>query len=538
MKPACAAVLICLAIGCSAGPRESQSQGLGSHRWKVTTQSKDAQASFDDGLAYLYAFNHDEAIRSFKKAVEFDPTCAMAWWGLACANGPHINYPLVDEEHAKAAWKAVSNARALGARGIEVDLIEAQAKRYSVNPNADRAPLDKAYAEAMREVWKRHPRQADVGALFAESMMDLRPWDLWQADGSPHPGTDEILATLETVMQLDPNHPLALHLYIHAVEASPNPEKGDGAANRLRDLTPGLGHLVHMPSHIDVRRGRWKEAIVANQKAVSSDAAYRKRSPRQGFYHVYMSHNRHMLAFASMMRGQSAQATTAIDELIAVIPEDFIQSSAPLIDGFYSMPYEMHLRFGRWDAMLAEKEPRDVFPLTWAIYHYARATALAAKGDVAAARLEQKAFEERRAAIPKDAFFGNNMASDLAGVAEKLLEGELLYREGRDDDALAALREAVKREDALRYDEPPDWIQPTRHILGAALLDAGRAAEAETVYLEDLKRLPENGWSLIGLARSLEAQGKDGSDCRRRFANAWADSDMITTSSCLCLPGK
>ncbi|HZL71220.1 MAG TPA: hypothetical protein VFC86_02070 [Planctomycetota bacterium] len=537
MKYAWAVAGICLALGCAGSPRGSRFEGLGLHRWNVSTLSKDAQPHFDEGLAFLYAFNHDEAIRSFKRAAEADPFCALAWWGVACANGPHINNPTVDESRAKEAWDAVAKARALGPRGVEADLVEAQAKRYSADPKADRAPLDKAYADAMRELWNR-VRTADIGALFAESMMDLRPWDLWKADGSPQPGTDEILATLQAVLRFNANHPLALHLYIHAIEASPYPEKGDDAANRLRDLTPGLGHLVHMPSHIDVRRGRWKEAIVANQKAIAADAAYRRQSPEQGFYHIYMAHNRHMLAFASMMRGQGAQATKAIQDLIAAIPGEFIQSSAPFIDGFYSMPYEMHLRFGRWDAMLAEKEPLEVFPLTRALYHYALATALAAKGDVAAARAEQRVFEGRRSLIPKDSFFGNNAASDLAGVAEKLLEGEILYREGRAEDSFVALREAVKREDALRYDEPPDWIQPTRHILGAALLDAGRADEAEAVYRDDLKRLPENGWSLIGLARSLDAQKKDSSDYHRRFQAAWADADVTTTSSCLCLPGK
>jgi tetratricopeptide (TPR) repeat protein len=532
-----AAALLCLAIGCASGSRGS-TEGLGSHRRPIAAKSPEAQEQFDRGLAYLYAFNHDEAIRSFKKALEADPECAMAWWGIACANGPHINNPMVEPDRAKAAWEAIVAAKKAARSEVERDLIEAQSKRWSETPSPDRAALDKAYADAMREVWKRRPKDAEVGALFAEALMDLRPWDLWKQDGTPQPGTDEVLATLEAIMALNPNHPLALHLYIHAVEASPNPEKADAAADRLRELNPGLGHMVHMPSHIDVRRGRWKEAIEANKKAIAADARYRGWSPDQGFYHIYMAHNRHMLAFASMMRGQSAQATKAIAELVTAIPEDFIQAAAPFIDGFFSMPYEMHLRFGRWDAMLAEKEPREIFPLSRALWHYGRGTAFAAKGNPAGARTEQRLFEEKRKLIAKDQTFGNNLAADLAAVAEKLLEGEILYREGRTEEAFAALREAVAREDALRYDEPPDWIQPTRHILGAALLDAGRAAEAEAVYVEDLKRLPGNGWSLLGMARSLEAQGKVAASFRKEFEEAWRDADIKTTSSCLCLPGK
>ncbi len=547
------AIVLLLPFGCSAGashgspeehsgpPAEVRGDGrfvgLGHYHRSIATESPEAQALFDQGLAFLYAFNHDEARRAFEKAAAADPKCAMAAWGVAVANGPHINNPMVDEAHAKAAWDAISKARALGAAGVERDLVEAQAQRYSSNAAADRGPLDKAYADAMRTVWQKYSKDADVGALFAEGMMDLRPWDLWTHDGRPQPGTDEIVSTLETVMALDPSHPFALHLYIHAVEASPHPEKGDMAAARLRDLTPGLGHLVHMPSHIDVRRGRWQEAIAANLRAIAADAEYRRRSPEQGFYHVYMAHNRHMLAFASMMRGESAQATRAIADMLSGIPDEFVQNAAPVIDGFFSMPYELHLRFGRWDQMLAEKEPREIFPLTRTLWHYARGVAYAAKGEVGKARAEQKVFAIGRDKIAKEATFGNNAAADITGVAAKLLDGEILYREGRADEAFAALREAVVREDALRYDEPPDWIQPTRHVLGAALLASGRAAEAESVYRKDLERLPENGWSLLGLARSLEMQHRNGDEYLRRFDEVWREADIKVSSSCLCLPG-
>src|SRR5262245_4549933 len=275
----------------SESTKVPQFEGLGAYGRKVTTSSADAQRYFDQGLAFLYAFNHDEAIRSFQQATEFDPKCAMAWWGISLANGPHINNPIVSEERAERAWRALDRALANSASASDTEraLINALGKRYANPQPADRGPLDEAYAAAMRPVWQQHRDDADVGALFAESLMDLRPWDLWKPAGQPQPGTDEVVATLETILKHTPNHPLAIHLYIHAVEASPAPERADDAADRLRDLQPGLGHLVHMPSHIDVRRGRWAKAIEANAKAIEADRKYRQRSPRQDFYHVYMA---------------------------------------------------------------------------------------------------------------------------------------------------------------------------------------------------------------------------------------------------------
>lgn len=533
-----AGLLLALGLGACAGTPDGRFDGLGPHARKVTTASPEAQAFFDQGLIFLYGFNHDEAIRSFEKAAAIDPDCAMAYWGVAIANGPHINFPMVDEAHAKAAWAALTRARekSAGATAVEKDLIDALGKRYADPQPADRGPLDQAFAEAMRGLWKKHPQDNDIGAIFAESLMDLRPWDLWTADGKPQPGTGEILQVLETVLTRA-DHPLALHLYIHAVEASPEPGKADGAADRLRDLAPGLGHLVHMPSHIDVRRGRWQKAVVANRKAIATDDAYVRRSAPPGFYRVYMAHNRHMLTFASMMQGNRAQATAAAKEMIEAMPRDWLLANAPIVDGFLATPYELHLRFGRWDAMLAEPEPEEAYPLARTLRRYGRGVAFAALQRPADARAEQKAFADARAKVAKDATFGNNAAADLLAVAEASLEGEILYREGKTDAALKSLREAVKREDALRYDEPPDWIQPVRHTLGAALLQSGAAAEAEAVYEEDLKRWPDNGWSLYGLAQSLRTQGKKADDADARFRRAWANADVPIRSSCLCLPG-
>jgi tetratricopeptide (TPR) repeat protein len=525
---------------------EPRFSGLGPHHRKVTTASDAAQEYFDQGLAFLYGFNHDEAIRSFEAAAASDPECAMAFWGIAMANGPHINNPAVDEPHAKAAWIALTKARALASKGTKVEqaLIEALGKRYADPQPADRKPLDEAYTKAMGKVWKAYPGDADVGAMTAEAMMDLHPWDQWTLAGKAQPGTDEVIGILDAVLDHSPQHPLALHLMIHAVEASPHPEKADIAANRLRDLEPGLGHMVHMPSHIDVRRGRWQEAVTANEKAIAADVAYRKTMPQQGFYRIYMAHNRHMLAYAAMMQGESAKATKAIEDMLAEIPEEFIKQTAPMIDGFFAMPYELHMRFGRWDAMLAEPKPRACFPITTALWHYARGVSFAAKNDVNAAKSEQQAFAAAVKSGLKDASFSQkfsqNTAADILGVAEKMLAGEILYREGKTDEAVAALREAARREDNLRYIEPPAWIQPVRHALGAALMDAGRYSDAEAVYREDLAHYPENGWSLFGLTQSLKMQGKDAqaSAVTIRFDKIWQHADVKLSSSCFCLQGR
>ena len=523
-------------------PGEPHFQGLGKHTRHISTQSHDAQQFFDQGLAFLYGFNHDEAIRSFEAAAASDPESAMPYWGIAMANGPHINNPGVDEPHGKAAWRALKQARERASRATAVEqaLIDALGKRYAERQPADRKPLDEAYAAAMRKVLQAYPDDADAGALTAEALMDLRPWDQWTLAGQAQPGTEEVLRILAAVLAKSPQHPLALHLLIHAVEASPHPERADAAAARLRDLDPGIGHLVHMPSHIDVRRGRWQEAVVANELAIAADQKYQSIVPNQGFYRIYMAHNYHMLGYAALMQGESRKATQAIQEMLASIPNDYLKQNAAMVDGFFAMPYELHMRFGRWDEMLAEPKPRDAFPITGALWHYGRGVAFAAKKQVESAKTEQKAFLAAKKALPKEASFHKNSGADLLGIAEKMLEGEILYREGQTDAAIAALREAARREDSLHYIEPPGWIQPVRHALGATLMDAKRYPEAEAVYRDDLSHYPENGWSLYGLSRSLRLQGKkdEAHSVATRFANVWKHADVKLSSSCFCLEGK
>lgn len=517
-------------------------EGLGKHMRKITTVSPEAQRYFDQGMAFLSGFNHDEALRSFQWAAQLDPASAMAWWGIALTCGPHINFPAVTPARAAIAWDALQHARQGAARGTAVEqaLIAAQLRRYADPAPDDRGPLDRAYADAMREVWRAHPDDEDVGALFAESMLDLRPWDQWTPDGRPQPGTDEILATLEAVLRLDPRNPLANHLTIHALEASPHPERADASADLLRDLQPGLGHMVHMPSHIDVRRGRWAEAILANEKAIEADRLYREVSGKpQDFYRFYMAHDEHMLAFAAMMSGQSDLALRHIRTLVAEMPAGWLKDNATNADAFVAMPFEVLLRFGKWDEMLAEPEAADYLPITRALRHAARGVAFAAKGDLANARAEQAAYLTAAGGAPKEGAFGQNPGPAVFAVAGHMLSGEILYREGRIDEGLRELRGAVKSEDALRYDEPPDWILPSRHALGASLLQAGRTDEAEQVYRADLERLPENGWSLFGLARCLRIQKKyaEAAGVEARFHKTWALADLKLTSSCLCQPG-
>ena len=491
--------------------------GLGTYSRKITTKDAKAQRYFDQGLALLHGFNHAGAIRSFQEAARLDPRCAMAYWGMALAAGPHINYALVPPPMAELAWKEITLAKqnASNASEVEQALIEALSKRYAYPQPEDRAPLDQAYADAMREVWKRFPNDVDVGALFAEAMMDLRPWNQWAVDGQPNPGTEEIIATLDAVLKLNLRYPFANHLYIHAVEASPHPERADAAADRLRKLQPGLAHNVHMPSHIDIRCGRWHEAIATNAKAVQADKRYRAATGNRplGLFPMYAAHNQHMLAYAALMTGQSKLAMRYVREMIKDLPSEFVRENATLVEAFGAVPMEVMMRFGKWDDILAEPDNYpDYMPFAHAFHHGARAIAFAAKSDTGNARKEQAIFRELVQRVPKETAVSNNTAESIIALANHMIEGELLIAEGKLDPGFDELRAALKLEDALKYDEPPSWMIPLRHTIGANLMAAGRFAEAEQVYRDDLKRLPENGWSLFGLYQALAAQQTAGAE--------------------------
>ncbi|MFN2622313.1 MAG: hypothetical protein ABR611_05655 [Chthoniobacterales bacterium] len=519
--------------------------GLGSYSRKITTASPKAERYFNQGLGFYHGFNHGAAIRAFKEAAKFDPKCAMAHWGIALANGPHINFPMVPPAAAEAAWKELTLAKqnAEKASPVEKALIEALSHRYANPQPEDRKPLDEAYAAAMREVWKQFPDDQDAGALFAEAMMDLRPWNQWTLEGQPNPGTEEIISTLDAVLKLNVNHPFANHLYIHAVEASPNPERADAAADRLRNLQPGLAHNVHMPSHIDIRRGRWQQAIETNERAISADKRYRNIvGPPTGLLPVYAAHNRHMLAFGALMTGQRELAMKNARAMVSEIPAKFVKENAAFADGFFAVPLEVMVRFGRWDEILAEpdKYPSGM-PFVRAFHHAARATAYAAKGDTVKARKEQTLFVEGAKLVPKETQLGNNSGEAILSLTTHMLEGEILVAEKNLDAGIAELLTATKEQDALKYDEPPAWMIPIRHSLGAVLMKMRRFAEAEQVYREDLARLPDNGWSLFGLAESLRQQQKDPDEVATldaKFQKTWAKSDTKITTSCLCQARK
>lgn len=510
----------------------------------VTTDSADAQRYFDQGLNLLFAFNHDEAIRSFEQVTQFDANCAMAWWGIAYAHGPHINKPQMDEPRSVAAWEALQKAQANSDRAAPVEqaLIAALASRYvaGVKENiADRQTLNQRYAEAMQRVHQEYPNDLDVQTFYAEALMDLRPWDLWSDDGEARPETPQVLALLEGVMAQEPNHPGANHLYIHAVEASPNPEKAEAAADRLRTLMPGSGHMVHMPAHIDVRTGKWSLAADQNEKSMKVDAMYRESSPHQQFYQMYMLHNPHFLSFVCMMEGRRDRALQAARQMLASVPSEFLDQSAALADHFMGIEYQVMIRFGMWDELLRLPGPRQDLPITTAMWHFSRATALAAQGNIAEAQQEQTQFHQAIQAVPEDAMGAINPAHDILKVGKHVLAGEIAFQQGDIDAAVAELNKGVDAETRLLYMEPPEWIQPVRHSLGAVLVASKRWDEAEQVYRADLVEWPENGWSLFGLARCLKAKGDvaEAEKLTRRFHVAWSRADAKIDATCLCVSG-
>jgi len=541
--------LVTVAIaGCTAPPADAPQNAsdaswkpfnLGTHHRAVTTRSAEAQLAFDQGLIWSYAFNHDEAMRAFGEAARLDPDLAMAYWGVALVNGPHINNPFVDEAHAKAAWEALAKAREHQASANEVEraLIDALGARYAMPQPADRAPLDKAYAAAMKQVYERFPQDADVATLYAESLLDVHPWDQWTPEGVPKEGTEEILAVLEHAQQLDPNHPGALHLWVHSFEASSHPERAEHAADVLRTLVPDASHLVHMPAHIDMRLGKWTQAAATNEAAMAADERYMARKPQLGFYALYMAHNVHFLAFTAMMQGRSETAIQLCDRVVRDFPPEAVRENPLFLDAFQTVGLEARKRFGHWDEILATPPFPPDFPVATAFWHFSRGVAFASTGRIDEALEERKAFVAALPAIPDEAYWGSNLAKNVLAPAVPYLDGEIAYRRGRLDEAIADLTKAVVLEDELKFDDPPPWTTPSRHTLGAVLLEAGRPREAEAVYRTDLARFPENAWALSGLAKALAASGKNGEAkaVEERFQTAWARADIPMGASCLCV---
>jgi tetratricopeptide (TPR) repeat protein len=517
-------------------------EGVDRYHRPIRTSSEEAQRWFDQGLQLVYGFNHDEAIHSFRKAAELDPEAPMPWWGIAYSHGININDAEMTEERWKAAQEAVDEAkrRLAGADPVETALVRALDERYSWPPPEEQRTLDEAYAAAMERVWKEYPDDPDVGAFYAEALMDLQPWDYWTSSGEPRGRIEEVVGVLESVMEKRPDHPGAAHYYIHAIEASQDPDRAVAAADRLRDLVPGAGHLVHMPSHIYIRVGRYGDASDANVKAIAADRAFLAVAPEPDFYWVYVAHNLHFLAFAAMMEGRYETAIQAARELERDVPDAALKKHGWIIEGIMPTTFHVLIRFGRWEEILKEPERPEFRLVSRAVRHYARGIAHSALGHTDEARKEIEAFDEAIARVPEDWWIFNNRVHQVLPIARAMMKGELAYREGRLEEAFSALREGIAAEDALVYDEPPGWMLPVRHSLGALLMESGRYAEAERIYREDQQRNRANGWSLLGLKLALEKQGhpEEAKEVESRLAAAWSRSDVKPMSSCYCAPGR
>lgn len=528
------------AIG-TLGPAAAEARrldGLGTYHRPVATTQPEAQVFFDQGLRLYWAFNHDEAYRSFAKAAELDPRCTMCFWGAALTLGPNYNMPMMPDR-TKPAWDALQRARALApsAAPVERALVGALATRYAGPSPADEkaaVQLNRAYAAAMRDVAREHPDDADVQALFAESSMVLNPWKLWAPDGTPASGTPEIVATLEAVLAKHPDHPGANHLYVHAVEASQTPAKGVPAADRIATMMPNAGHLVHMPAHIYQRMGRYEDSAAANRRAIEADRRYAEAiAPRRppGVYEMYMGHNHQFLAFSDAMQGKSGEGIEAAQRGGRISPE--LVAAMPAVELFAALPALTMLRFGKWSDVLASAPPDPRYATATGLWHHARGMAYAATGRLPEAEAELAEVTAVARAMPPDHPAMMNRATDVLAIAALTLEGKIAEKHGDTRAAAARLEDAVRREDALSYDEPPNWWYPVRHVLGATLLTSGRARDAETVYRADLRVHPENGWSLSGLARSLEAQGKkaEAKKVSERARVAWQHADVPLVGS-------
>jgi len=510
-------------------------EGLGGFHRPITTSSPEAQRYFDQGMRFVWAFNHDEATRSFARAAQLDPKCASCYWGVALTLGPNYNMPLMAEARARAGWEALGKAQANAAAATPVEqaLIAALAKRFDgprpLDPT-NSAPLLAAYVTAMESVARGFPADLDVQTMLAEGLMNTNPWKLWSADGKPGPGTPAVLAALKRVLAADPKHPGANHYWIHAVEASPDPARATPSADALVGMMPSAGHLEHMPAHIYQRVGRYEESAEANRKGAAADVAYLKLTAPPDYYPMYLIHNYQFLAYSAAMEGRGAETVKALRDARAAVPDSMLLAM-PGLDWSIGYLYDGMARFGRWDELLAEPAPNPKLAGLNIGWLQARATALAAKGRVAEARALVPALDRAIAAVPADAAQGQNLARPLYEIGLLKAKARIALAEGGRAAALMHLRDAVAKEDALAYNEPSDEFFPVRHLLGAALLEAGRATEAEAVYREDLRRHPANGWALNGLAAAMAAQGQDATAVKAQFTDAWRHADTQLSSS-------
>ena len=509
-------------------------ENLGSLHHPINTTSEAAQRYFDQGLRLVYAFNHEAAIRSFEEAAKHDPNAPMPYWGVGLALGPNINAAMSKEDERKAI-EAVKQARnrLAAASPAERAYVDALAKRYLATRRASRSALDRAYADAMRTVWNAYPDDPDAGVLFAEALMDVRPWDLWTAEGKPKPGTEEIVSTLEAVIEKYPDHPGACHYYIHALEASRQPERALACADRLPGLMPGAGHLVHMPAHIYTRVGKYHESAVRNAEAAKVDEHYLTSAHLTGDYaDGYYSHNLHFLWSSLMMEGRSEDAVEAAASLLSTITNEEARSNRSK-EIYLTTKLFALIRFGRWDELLREPPPSKGLHLVEGVWRLGRGLALVATGRVPGAEGERHALITLTKQFRRSKNQQDKLERDLLKIAERLLAGQIAAQRQRYDEAIKALREAVHLHDSLQGAEPPHWPLPVRQYLGPVLLLSGRAPEAEAEYRADLKWYPENGWSLFGLLQSLKVQRKESEahEIAVRFEKAWTHADVTLVAS-------
>jgi tetratricopeptide (TPR) repeat protein len=502
--------------------------GMGSWHHAITTKNPEAQKYFDQGLAFLYGFNHDEAARYFRRASELDPSAPMPYWGLALSIGPNYNDAEVSEARAAATYDAVRKAleRVSNASLAEGDYVRALAKRYaSADPKSDWKKLHLDYSNAMRELVKKYPDDLDAATMFAESLMMLRPWQLWTPDGKPAPGTEELVAVLESVLRRDPDHPGANHFYIHAVEASPNLERAIPSATRLLTMMPAAGHLVHMPGHVFLQTGDYDLAADTNVKAAEADRAFVQRTGATGIYPLmYWTHNIHFIAFARAQQGRYEEAEQAARDMAKNIGDADLEPHMQMLEAAHLYPTMVDLRFHRWDEILAVPQPRAERKLARAFHQYAWAMALVGKGrlkDAAAARTQ---FEALRKALPAESLYLiNNKGSDVLALAAATLDARLAWARGERSESIRQWRRAVELEGAIQYDEPPAWFYPVRQSLAAALLRNGQAKDAEAVFRETIARHPRDGRLLFGLWQSLVAQRRntEAALVEQQFQTAW-----------------
>jgi len=503
---------------------------LGTLHKEITTRSQEAQQYFDQGLRLTYAFNHDEAVKSFKQGLQHDSTCAMCYWGIAYALGPNINVPM-DTSAVRPAYEAVQHALKYSGSvsSLERAYIEALAKRYSANPSASRPALDTAWSKAIGLVSYAFPKDDDAATLHAEALMDLRPWDYWTNGGRPKArSTLEQLRILERVVKRNPDHPGACHFYIHAIEASPDAYKALPCAKRLGSLMPGAGHLVHMPTHIYIKLGQWDLAVEHNAHALQADEQFISERHPTGVYPMgYYPHNFHVMWYALNMMGRSKEAIKTARSIGEKVPVEVVRQ-VPSFEGYTPTLLYTLIRFSKWDDILKQPAPPRDLRYATGMWYYARALAYTANGKPESAAVARDSLVAIAAAMPADRMVGFNQAKSVLDLAVSHLAGEMAAKNGDTDEAAKQLRKAAAQEDELRYDEPPDWYMPIRQRLGAVLLAAGRPRQAETAFREDLAQRPENGWSLHGLAQSLEAQGRarEAAKVEERFRNAWKTADV------------